>query len=238
MYRDDAKRGAETIKRMLTSPTRLTLLFLALLGLSFADVYLNPHPFESIFSSSKPIAAVIGAIVWTGIGLSGAWTAMKVLETKAKKEDEKPEIIQLRYAVVLFILAAGVYSALLVAFGDLPAGAGYTVGGALPRIHVIPHLSMDSKRRGQAKGPVSAADEKSTREHPCGDGRVHMHLHCRHLYPTSYHATGCFLHPTTTLGDPHGIGMCNHPRNRSDVGTMDSKRNTNLKELPRSIADE
>jgi len=128
MYRDDAKRGAETIRRLLTSPIQLALLFLALLGLSFADVYLNPHPFESIFSSSKPIAAVMGAIIWTGIGLSGAWTAMKVLESKATKEYEKPEIIQLRYAVVLFILAAGIFSVLMIAFGGLP-GVKYTVGG-------------------------------------------------------------------------------------------------------------
>jgi len=83
------KKAAENAKRIrsfLTSPVKLSANFIILVGIFVYLIYvLGQHPIVPFPLQNRLLVAILNGAIWYGLGLLGAWMAMKAWESKAKK---------------------------------------------------------------------------------------------------------------------------------------------------------
>ena len=81
-----AKKNAKRIRSFLTSPIKLSAVFIGVVGIIVYSVYVSGHPPLVPFPLSNRLqVAILNGAIWYCLGLLGAWMAMKSLESKAKK---------------------------------------------------------------------------------------------------------------------------------------------------------
>ena len=83
------KKAAENAKRIrsfLTSPVKLSVVFIVIVGIFVYLIYvLGQHPIVPFPLQNRLLVAILNGAIWYGLGLLGAWMAMKAWESKAKK---------------------------------------------------------------------------------------------------------------------------------------------------------
>ena len=83
------KKAAENAKRIrsfLTSPVKLSANFIILVGIFVYLIYvLGQHPIVPFPLQNRLLVAILNGAIGYGLGLLGAWMAMKAWESKAKK---------------------------------------------------------------------------------------------------------------------------------------------------------
>ena len=82
-----AKKNAKRIRSFLTSPVKLSAVFIILfVGPSVYSIYVLGHPPLVPFPlSNRLLVAIVNGAIGYCLGLFGAWIAMKAWESKAKK---------------------------------------------------------------------------------------------------------------------------------------------------------
>lgn len=81
-----AKENAKRIRSFLTSPVRLSVIFITIVGISVYLVYvLGHHPIVPFPLQNRLLVAILNGVIGYGFGILGAWIAMKAWESKAKK---------------------------------------------------------------------------------------------------------------------------------------------------------
>jgi len=81
-----AEEKAKRIRSFLTSPVKLSATFIVIVGIIVYSVYvLGHHPIVPFPLQNSLLVAILNGAIWYGLGLLGAWIAMKSLESKAKK---------------------------------------------------------------------------------------------------------------------------------------------------------
>lgn len=81
-----AKKNAKRIRSFLTSPVKLSAVFIVIVGISVYFVYiLGLSPFVPFPLQNRLLVAILNGVIGYGLGLLGAWIAMKSWESKAKK---------------------------------------------------------------------------------------------------------------------------------------------------------
>jgi len=83
-----AEENAKRLRSFLTSPVKLSAVFIVIVGLSMYHVYVlgHCHPYLPLPLSNRLQVAILNGAIGYCLGLFGAWMAMKSLESKAKKE--------------------------------------------------------------------------------------------------------------------------------------------------------
>ena len=81
-----AEENAKRIRSFLTSPVKLSANFIILVGIFVYLIYvLGQHPIVPFPLQNRLLVAILNGAIWYGLGLLGAWMAMKAWESKAKK---------------------------------------------------------------------------------------------------------------------------------------------------------
>ena len=81
-----AEENAKRIRSFLTSPLRLSAVFIILVGIFVYLIYvLGQHPIVPFPLQNRLLVAILNGAIWYGFGILGAWIAMKAWESKAKK---------------------------------------------------------------------------------------------------------------------------------------------------------
>ena len=82
-----AEENAKRLRSFLTSPVKLSAVFIGVVGLSMFHVYVlgHCHPYLPLPLSNRLQVAILNGAFGYCLGLFGAWIAMKSLESKAKK---------------------------------------------------------------------------------------------------------------------------------------------------------
>lgn len=81
-----AEENAKRIRSFLTSPVKLSANFILLVGIFVYLIYvLGQHPIVPFPLQNRLLVAILNGAIWYGLGLLGAWMAMKAWESKAKK---------------------------------------------------------------------------------------------------------------------------------------------------------
>jgi len=81
-----AKEKAKRIRSFLTSPVRLSAVFIVIVGIIVYFVYiLGHHPIVPFPLQNRLLVAILNGAIAYCLMLLGAWIAMKSLESKAKK---------------------------------------------------------------------------------------------------------------------------------------------------------
>ena len=81
-----AEEKAKRIRSFLTSPVKLSANFIILVGIFVYLIYvLGQHPIVPFPLQNRLLVAILNGAIWYGLGLLGAWMAMKAWESKAKK---------------------------------------------------------------------------------------------------------------------------------------------------------
>ena len=83
-----AEENAKRLRSFLTSPVKLSAVFIGVVGISMFHVYVlgHCHPYLPLPLSNRLQVAILNGAIGYCLGLFGAWIAMKSLESKAKKE--------------------------------------------------------------------------------------------------------------------------------------------------------
>ena len=136
-----AEENAKRIRSFLTSPVKLSAVFIIFVGPSVYYFYvLGLHPIVPFPLQNRLLVAILNGVIGYGLGLLGAWMAMKSWESKAKKE--RKEFIKLKTTTVakLFLAAALVFlvSSYLLSDAFIPGIAVVLcIAGALVIISII-----------------------------------------------------------------------------------------------------
>jgi membrane protein DedA with SNARE-associated domain len=81
-----AEENAKRLRSFLTSPVRLSAVFIVLVGIFVYLIYvLGQHPFVPLPLQNRLLVAILNGAIAYCLGLFGAWIAMKSWESKAKK---------------------------------------------------------------------------------------------------------------------------------------------------------
>ena len=81
-----AEENAKRLRSFLTSPVRLSVVFIVIVGIIGYPIYvLGQHPFVPLPLQNRLLVAMLNGAIAYGLGLLGAWMAMKAWESKAKK---------------------------------------------------------------------------------------------------------------------------------------------------------
>lgn len=82
-----AEKKAKRIRSFLTSPVKLSAVFIGVVGLSMYHVYVlgHCHPYLPLPLSNRLQVAILNGAFGYCLGLFGAWIVMKSWESKAKK---------------------------------------------------------------------------------------------------------------------------------------------------------
>jgi len=136
-----AKKDAKKIRSFLTSPVKLSAVFILFVGPSVYFIYvLGLHPIVPFPLQNRLLVAILNGVIGYGLGLLGAWMAMKSLESKDKKE--RKEFLKLKTTTVakLFLAAALVFlvSSYMLSDAFIPGIAVVLcIAGALVIISII-----------------------------------------------------------------------------------------------------
>jgi len=136
-----AEENAKRIRSFLTSPVKLSAVFIIFVGPSVYYFYvLGLHPIVPFPLQNRLLVAILNGVIGYGLGLLGAWMAMKSWESKAKKE--RKEFIKLKTTTVakLFLAAALVFlvSSYMLSDAFIPGIAVVLcIAGALVIISII-----------------------------------------------------------------------------------------------------
>jgi len=136
-----AEENAKRIRSFLTSPVKLSAVFIIFVGPSVYYFYvLGLHPIVPFPLQNRLLVAILNGVIGYGLGLLGAWMAMKSWESKAKKE--RKEFIKLKTTTVakLFLAAALVFlvSSYMLSDAFIPGIAVVLcIAGALLIISII-----------------------------------------------------------------------------------------------------
>ena len=80
------KEKAKRIRSFLTSPVKLSATFIIIVGgIVYFEYVLGHHPIVPFPLQNRLLVAILNGVIGYGLGLLGAWIAMKSLESKAKK---------------------------------------------------------------------------------------------------------------------------------------------------------
>ena len=136
-----AEENAKRIRSFLTSPVKLSANFIILVGIFVYLIYvLGQHPIVPFPLQNRLLVAILNGVIGYGLGLLGAWMAMKAWESKAKKE--RKEFLKLKTTTVakLFLAAALVFlvSSYMLSDAFIPGIAVVLcIAGALVIISII-----------------------------------------------------------------------------------------------------
>lgn len=137
-----AKKDAKRLRSFLTSPVKLSASFIIIVfGINMYLMYvLGLHPIVPFPLQNRLLVAILNGVIWYCLVLSGAWIAMKSLESKAKKE--RKEFLKLKTTTVakLFLAAALVFlvSSYMLSDAFIPGIAVVLcIAGALLIISII-----------------------------------------------------------------------------------------------------
>ena len=80
------KEKAKRIRSFLTSPVKLSAVFIVIVGgIVYFEYVLGHHPIVPFPLQNSLLVAILNGVICYGFGIFGAWIAMKSLESKAKK---------------------------------------------------------------------------------------------------------------------------------------------------------
>ncbi|MGB2842690.1 MAG: hypothetical protein WBC40_09495 [Halobacteriota archaeon] len=81
-----AKEKAKRIRSFLTSPVKLSAVFIVIVGgIVYFEYVLGHHPIVPFPLQNSLLVAILNGVIWYGFGILSAWIAMKAWESKAKK---------------------------------------------------------------------------------------------------------------------------------------------------------
>jgi len=81
-----AEENAKRLRSFLTSPVKLSANFIILVGIFVYLIYiLGLSPFVPFPLQNRLLVAILNGAIAYGLGLLGAWMAMKAWESKAKE---------------------------------------------------------------------------------------------------------------------------------------------------------
>ncbi len=86
MDTESRKEKAKRIRSFLTSPVKLSAVFIVIVGgIVYFEYVLGHHPIVPFPLQNSLLVAILNGVICYGFGILGAWIAMKAWESKAKK---------------------------------------------------------------------------------------------------------------------------------------------------------
>ena len=139
-----AEENAKQIRSFLTSPVKLSAIFIIIVGITVYFVYvLGHHPIVPFPLQNRLLVAIFNGAIWYGIGILGAWMAMKTWERKAKRGTrEAKEFLKLNPTILAELFLATVlvflFSSYMLHEAFIPGiNVALCIAGALLIISIV-----------------------------------------------------------------------------------------------------
>ena len=139
-----AEENAKMIRSFLTSPVKLSAVFIGVVGIIVYLIYVLGHPPIVPFPlQNRLLVAILNGAIWYGLGLLSAWMAMKAWERKAKRGTKKAkEFLKLNPTIMAELFLATVlvflFSSYMLSEAFIPGiNVVLCIAGALLIISIV-----------------------------------------------------------------------------------------------------